>query len=350
MGLSNTKKLLLVTALGATVLSCILAVNKPHSIEEYGIDFDNQTGIALKGAKIGNAISEGVSVSSIYSQMGLDENDNYCLRFATAIAGDIESVQYVREGIEGINDGASETIEVSTVYKAILADGLPTYFDADNLEPSTSDAWAGSYYWACYTIRFNSSKYYNQTINVSLKVNDEDAGTKSTSLSQLANGVLKYSLNVQEGYVSDTSDSFGKFESGSIVNLTATKTAPSGKHIAGWYNVENDQIVSKDPLSITMPNKDITVAPYADATYIDPLSSVDAGVGKLDINNYLISSGGISENTWQGKSTIMPKVTPSVINNEGGKLYTKSATTSSEGEVVDAVKEGRGILPCNRRG
>ena len=53
MGLSNTKKLLLVTALGATVLSCILAVNKPHSIEEYGIDFDNQTGIALKGAKIG---------------------------------------------------------------------------------------------------------------------------------------------------------------------------------------------------------------------------------------------------------------------------------------------------------
>ena len=314
-------------------------------LTEAAVDYDNENGIRLNANRIGTASSSEVLTSAVYSQYGQDDEGNYCLRFATAISGPVDNVRYVRTGIEGIEEGQDKVVDVTTVYKAIMSDGLPTYYDADNKAPTTSNAWEGSYYWACYTIRYHSSQFYKQDVSVTLFVNDQEVGAKTTSLHSQANGVLKYSLGVQDGYIGEESITSGKFENGPEVNLNATKVAPEGKNIAGWYNVENKNIISKDPTKIVMPSYDVNIAPYADGTYVDPLSAIDPGVGKLDLNTYLLSAGGMSQNTWQGKSTVMPTVTPSVINGEGGKLYTLDSTTDLNGDVVGAIVEGDFVIP-----
>lgn len=344
MELKGVKNLLMVTALGITLLNIGLMPNKA-SLSEGAIDFDNNQGVKLDAKRIGSASSDEILTSNMYSQYGQDNEGNYCLRFAVAVAGQIESIRYVRAGIEGVGDGQDKVVDVETVYKAIMSDGLPTYYDADNEAPTTSDVWAGSYYWACYTIRYHSSKYYKQQVSVSLFINEQEVGTKTASLYSQTNGVLKYSLGVEEGYIGEQLITSGKFEGGTEVGLTATKVAPEGKQIAGWYNVENKKIVSKDPTKIVMPEYDVNIAPYADGIYIDPLSSIDPGIGKVDLNTYLLSEGGMSLNTWQGKSTVLPTITPSIINGEGGKLYTLDSTTDLNGDTVDAIVEGDFVIP-----
>lgn len=344
MELKRIKNVLMVMALGVTFLNIGLMPNKT-SLVEGALDLNNNSGIKLNAHRIGSASNDEVLTSSMYSQYGQDDEGNYCLRFAAAVSGPINSVKFVRAGIEGIDDGQDKVVDVTTVYKAIMSDGLATYYDADNETPTTSEAWAGIYYWACYTIRYHSAEYYKQDVNVTLFINEQEVGSKTSSLYSQANGVLKYSLDVQDGYIGESNVTTGRFENGSEVNLTSTKVAPEGKEIAGWYNVDNKKIISTDPTKIVMPSYDVTVAPYADGRYVDPLSTIDPGVGKLDLNTYLLSAGGMSINTWQGKSTIMPTITPSIINGEGGKLYTLDSTTDENGDVVDAVLAGDYVIP-----
>ncbi len=141
--------------------------------------------------------SSGVETSKIYVQTATKDNEYY-LRFATAIKGDVTSIKYTRELI-GIEE--TETVktikssEITTLYKGISSGEETSYFSGsqeliDQQITSTKD-----YYWACYTIKFSSdSSYLSTPIRMTLSINDEEITTRTTSFNDELNNVYNEDL------------------------------------------------------------------------------------------------------------------------------------------------------------
>lgn len=141
-----------------------------------GLNQESNLKVDVKRALIGD---ETMSISKTFVQYGQDPTDNkYVLRFATAVKGNISSIKYVRE-IEG-KDVVEK--EVSEVYRGILANDSTYYYDGSNL--TTNPEMKGLYYWACYTIHFNTDTYRNSNISAYIKVIEEDSTEEVTSLTR----------------------------------------------------------------------------------------------------------------------------------------------------------------------
>ena len=141
-----------------------------------GLNQESNLKVDVKRALIDD---ETMSISKTFVQYGQDPTDNkYVLRFATAVKGNISSIKYVRE-IEG-KDVIEK--EVSEVYRGILANDSTYYYDGSNL--TTNPEMKGLYYWACYTIHFNTDTYRNSNISAYIKVIEEDSTEEVTSLSR----------------------------------------------------------------------------------------------------------------------------------------------------------------------
>ena len=167
----TTKLLLLSSALvGAVITTKAAASTKPVDINDKLIetadDATNKTAIPFKkGIKIGD--DDTVSMSKTFVQIGtqtIDGKEYDVMRFATAIKGKIDSISYQRGYVVGKDDIAPK--EVVTLYKGIVADGRIYYYNGTS--ETTIEAYAGQYYWACYTIRYTTSDldFYNIPIQI----------------------------------------------------------------------------------------------------------------------------------------------------------------------------------------
>ena len=160
-------------------LLALSSINNVSSLHESSLDFNNESGITFKRNANNDATSEEtVDVSNIYVQHGIIDGYD-CLRFATAIKGNVSSINYVRDALEGSN---KKTKEVETLYKSIIANGDNTYYDGSNL--TTEEGFAGNYYWACYTIKFVNDTYKNYDINININV-DKITKTTTANLSKI---------------------------------------------------------------------------------------------------------------------------------------------------------------------
>ena len=141
--------------------------------------------------------SSEVETSKIYVQTATKDNEYY-LRFATAIKGDVTSIKYTREliGIEETETvKAIKSSEITTLYKGISSGEEISYFSGsqeliDQEITSTKD-----YYWACYTIKFSSDSSYLATpIRMTLSINDKEVKTRTTSFNDALNNVYNGDL------------------------------------------------------------------------------------------------------------------------------------------------------------
>lgn len=121
-----------------------------------------------------DAADETVSYSNMYVQYGYD-GTNYYLRYATAIKGDIETLNYKMF----INDEEYIAGEknADVLYKSILSNGTRQYYNGNELTTTPTE-----YLWTCYTIKFASEKHQADNIAVYLNINNENTISKSTSL------------------------------------------------------------------------------------------------------------------------------------------------------------------------
>ena len=160
-------------------LLALSSINNVSSLHESSLDFNNESGITFKRNATYDATSvETVDVSNIYVQHG--KIDGYdCLRFATAIKGNVSSINYVRDALDGSDMNKKE---VKMLYKSIIANGHNTYYDGSNL--TTEEGYAGNYYWACYTIKFVNDTYKNCDINININV-DKITKTTTANLSKI---------------------------------------------------------------------------------------------------------------------------------------------------------------------
>ena len=167
----TTKLLLLSSALvGAVLTTKAAASTKSIDINDKLIetadDITNKNAIPFKkGIKIGS--DDKVSMSKTFVQIGTQtiEGKEYdVMRFATAIKGKIDSISYQRGYVVGKDDIPPK--EVVTLYKGIIADGKTYYYNGTS--QTTTESYAGEYYWACYTIRYTTSDldFYNVPIQI----------------------------------------------------------------------------------------------------------------------------------------------------------------------------------------
>lgn len=116
----------------------------------------NNVGINLKKL----ATTSSATVGKTYVQNG-EYDANKMLRFATPVNGDFDNLTYHIE-IEGYPEVVSKNVE--TVYKGIETNGTVSYFNGTDVV-TKEDELTKDWYWACFTIEFNSYKYYTASIN-----------------------------------------------------------------------------------------------------------------------------------------------------------------------------------------
>lgn len=129
-----------------------------------------------------------VEVSKTFVQYGVTTYEGQeikVLRFATAVKGEIESLAYSRDHIDGLED---KNIDVSTVYRSLNANGKSVYYDPSaSSNGLTADAsYANNYYWACYVVRFTSGDLHKDTdFTVRLSVNGEEKASVTKNLTDV---------------------------------------------------------------------------------------------------------------------------------------------------------------------
>ena len=185
---------------------------------------------------------EKVAYSKIYTQYAELEN-NYVLRFAVAVKGDINSLTFTRASLEG---HAEKAKDVPTVYRGIIANDI-TYF-YDGLDLTTDESKAGIYYWACYTISYGKSSTLKETpIDLSLSINGESKASIKKSLQYVIDykAVEDITLSNINLYNNEIVFDLNKGTTSQNLNATASPVdATEADNIT--YEIENKEIATVD--------------------------------------------------------------------------------------------------------
>ena len=188
------KKIFGYLLLSASLLS-LGVVNKTNKDFEETTLLDNEDYVTLNHVRKQNENND-VLKSEMFSQVAYDEaSESYFLRFATAVKGEINTIQYLRS-VEGKDDVAPYS---NVLYYGISANGKTLYYDGTNKKVSDDTSLRGDYYWTCYTIKFNkSSEFINKDISLTLKVNGTEIASKTTSVTDNFN---KLTIEAESDYV-----------------------------------------------------------------------------------------------------------------------------------------------------
>lgn len=222
------KKILFSVALASLVLgSGIVSLNnEKENLKDFAYDtFNAAKGVSIKNARRTN---QSVENSTIYAQVATKDGVDY-LRFATAIRGDINSVSYNRTIVA---TGASKDKTITTVYKSISAknsesaEALSVFYTENGSLTDLALSSTKDFYWACFTIAFETETYKESDLNISVSVNGNVVASRTTSLYRVKN------------YYEDPNVKLGTFLSKSNNNSVDTKlVSPSSGIKDGSYKI-----------------------------------------------------------------------------------------------------------------
>lgn len=222
------KKILFSVALASLVLgsSIVSLNNEKENLKDFAYDtFNAAKGVSIKNARRTN---QSVENSTIYAQVATKDGVDY-LRFATAIRGDINSVSYNRTIVA---TGASKDKTITTVYKSISAknsesaEALSVFYTENGSLTDLALSSTKDFYWACFTIAFETETYKESDLNISVSVNGNVVASRTTSLYRVKN------------YYEDPNVKLGTFLSKSNNNSVDTKlVSPSSGIKDGSYKI-----------------------------------------------------------------------------------------------------------------
>lgn len=314
-------------------LLALSSINNVASLQESTLDFNNESGITfIRNANNDETNEETIEVSNIYVQHGtIDGYD--CLRFVTAIKGNVSSINYIRDALDGSN---KNTKEVNTLYKSIIANGDNTYYDGTNL--TTEESYAGNYYWACYTIKFVNDTYKNSDINVNINV---DKITKKTT-ANLSKIIDEEETNTYY-YQAETVAELGKGHNYPAIDSRGfVGQLNSNKGASVKFNIEANDTNNADLyVALNKRNEDIN---FNDSftTYINGVETkFDVVINKVDAMNWYefneTKLGTINLNKGNNEIMFVVKSNESnCFNFDYLKIETKSTLLNNPALVVQA--------------
>jgi len=324
------KKLILSLACVLLLTGCSTTVLDNSAIKEYAYDnFNNSEKMNIKGLKVG--ADDTLDVSPTYVQVGRSPTtNNYILRYATAVKGQIERAVYTRAANSLSNNAIEKEVEV--VYKGIYANDETYYYDGNDL--TTDSAYAGNYYWACYLVEFESKNNLDTDFTLSLSIYDKDSESisstpKSTTLTEMLNNEKElYRLSI-EGM---------KFSDGSNY-----KYLKAGESIEGLFDIPEvegysfNSLCEKGTVSNlvsynTMPARNVTLVPAYQRAFVESSVSTEA-FGKYNLRGF--------HPTWTKTNLDQSKAAASnksaFFNEKTGVYEVMMNLTYSEGVSADSL-------------
>jgi len=175
----------LVLGCSAITIASVINLTNSGAVKDYGSDLLNASGERIDLKKI---VSTGeIEYSKTFVQYA--EIDNvYYLRCATAIKGEgVESLTYSRSAIsnEDLVEKEAKDINVKSVYKYLISDDKQAYYDGTDLVYEETEA-TKEYYWACYTVKFETTDFYASDFSVDFSINGETTeNTRTVNLTTL---------------------------------------------------------------------------------------------------------------------------------------------------------------------
>lgn len=235
-------KILILSSLALGVFASNSPV-KNASFNEYAYDLGNNA-IHLKAKNDLISEDETVDVSRTFVQYGIRENNNYVLRFATAVKGPIEKITYTRTA-EGLEDAQKN---VTHVYQGILSNGSTVYYNPDTQDVTTDEEYKGLYYWACYTVEYyadSTRTALDLTVSATVVDSEENevvSTAQTTSLEKLLEANKKeYTLAgqvLEDTYIASNNSSSKKAD-----NSARDSLALNSKYYRVFYKIDVSDIL-----------------------------------------------------------------------------------------------------------
>ena len=292
----------------AMLITCNNKIDANGLIEETNLN--NEKGISILNNRK-EANQEALTHSKMFVQYGINTNKNdeaygcYYLRFATALKGDIETIEYTRK-IDNYDDNV---LPATTIYSGISANGKVYYYDEINQNISEDETYKNQYYWTCYTIKFKKeSEFKNKDISLSLKVNGKELFSTPyiTSLSAELSTDRKFEINEitleeieNKPYYIVKGTSFGYSENEIYVDLYGKKDYAQDNEVVEIDYVNNTFKISIDLSGVPLDQEYLWPHYYLNGKKEDIKDNTNSSNGKeLIVDNKKYSILCDNNTTW----------------------------------------------------
>ena len=235
-----------VVTLGA-MAAVVLSNNGSHSDNNFK---NNGEVIYLnKQNLVGEAVVDSTlkfKSSKMFAFYDKTKDSKESLRFAVAVKGEIDSINYTRDAIDGSYGKQVESI--TKVYRGLEVEGNRFYYDGETL--TTNESAQGKYYWAVFNITYADtvSVKEDDAVSMELTINGETISLSSSlTQSKLGGGdgseknpYLIYSKTGWEEFKTNYENYKSSSISLNLSNLGAV-TAPFGE-FSGTFNGNGNDI------------------------------------------------------------------------------------------------------------
>lgn len=239
-----------VVTLGA-MAAVVLSNNGNH--DDNNIGKNDEVIYLNKQNLIGEAVEDTplkFESSKMFAFYDKTKDSKESLRFAVAVKGEIDSINYTRAAIDG--SYGEQVGSITKVYRGLEVEGNTFYYDGATL--TTNKSVQGKYYWAVFNIIYADtiSVKEDDVVSVELTINGETTIFSSSSLTQSkfgggdgseTNPYLIYSQAGWDKYVEDANANAKNFSKKYISLVTSSiKSQTMIKEFYGNFDGHNNKI------------------------------------------------------------------------------------------------------------
>lgn len=327
-------------ALSVVTLGAMAAVVLSNNGSQGDNNFKNNGEVIYlnKQNLIGEAVGDSTlkfESSKMFAFYDKTKDSKESLRFAVAVKGEIDSINYTRAAIGSYEE---QVESITKVYRGLEIEGKTFYYDGATL--TTNESAQGKYYWAVYNITYADtvSVKEDDVVSMELTINGETTSfSSSLTQSKLGGGdgsetnpYLIYSQVGWNKYVEDANANAKNFSKKYISLVTSSITSETMiKEFYGNFDGHNNKI-----------NAQIT-------------ESVNNGLGT---GLFSVNRGGIIENL------VVEGTVEGVINTAGiagindGTIrncvnYASIVNNGSRaGGITAYSRQGSSVINCDNHG
>ena len=240
-------------ALSVVTLGAMAAVVLSNNGSQGDNNFKNNGEVIYlnKQNLVGEAVGESTlkfDSSKMFAFYDKTKDSKESLRFAVAVKGEIDSINYTRAAIGSYEE---QVESITKVYRGLEVEGKTFYYDGATL--TTNESAQGKYYWAVYNITYADtvSVKEDDVVSMELTINGETTSfSSSLTQSKLGGGdgsetnpYLIYSQVGWNKYVKDANANAKNFSKKYISLVTSSITSETMiKEFYGNFDGHNNKI------------------------------------------------------------------------------------------------------------
>lgn len=240
-------------ALSVVTLGAMAAVVLSNNGSQGDNNFKNNDEVIYlnKQNLVGEAVGDSTlkfESSKMFAFYDKTKDSKESLRFAVAVKGEIDSINYTRAAIGSYEE---QVESITKVYRGLEVEGKTFYYDGATL--TTNESAQGKYYWAVYNITYADtvSVKEDDVVSMELTINGETTSfSSSLTQSKLGGGdgsetnpYLIYSQVGWNKYVKDANANAKNFSKKYISLVTSSITSETMiKEFYGNFDGHNNKI------------------------------------------------------------------------------------------------------------